>query len=342
MTDLPELIILDVGHGGCSVLRDTNQTVIIDCAPGSTLIDLLEKLNIHEIATLLISHADSDHIGGIIALLSNAKIKIHDIYLNPDSVKDTEVWTDLRTAIRDARKRNRVKIHVGLTTGETGQLDTGRVNIEILAPPPELAMGGVGGKDLRRRPLNSNSMSAVISLIHETHRIAILPGDIDEIGLSNLKDDCEELHADLLVFPHHGGKPGHANSKQFAHSLCSLVKPKVVLFSFDRNRFSNPREDIMEGIKTAVPKAYIVCTQLSKSCAAQLPNSDLAHLSVLPSKSRESKCSCGGTILIKINGSHTFDASLFSQHQRFVQREVSTPMCLKIFVDNKGNVANTK
>src|SRR5216683_3550836 len=332
MMDLPELIILDVGHGGCTVLRDTNQTVIIDCAPGSTLIELLENLNIHEIANILISHADSDHIAGIITLLSNLEMRIHNIYLNPDSVKDTEVWTDLRTAFRDARKHNRVKIHLGLTTEQTGQLDTGRVKIDILAPSPELAMSGVGGKDLRRRLLNSNSMSAVISLIHETHRIAILPGDIDEIGLSNLEDDYEELHADLLVFPHHGGKPGHADSKQFAHSLCSLVKPKVVLFSFDRNRFSNPREDIIRGIKSAVPMAYIVCTQLSKSCAAQLPNSDLAHISELPTKSRKNNCSCGGTILVKINGNHTFDASLFSQHLQFVKREVPTPMCLKIFV----------
>ncbi|HYT46158.1 MAG TPA: MBL fold metallo-hydrolase [Methylomirabilota bacterium] len=335
MTNLPELIILDVGHGGCAVLRDTNHTIIIDCAPGSTLIELLEKLNVHEISNILISHADSDHIAGIITLLSNLEMRIHNIYLNPDSVKDTQIWTDLRFALRDARKRNRIKIHIGLTTEQTGQLDTERVKIEILAPSPELAMSGVGGKDLRRKPLNSNSMSVVISLIHESHRIAILPGDIDEIGLSNLTDDYEELHADLLIFPHHGGKPSHADSEQFARSLCSLVKPKVVLFSFDRNRFNNPREDIIKGIKTAIPMAYIVCTQLSKSCAAQLPNSELAHLSELPSKSRKSNCSCGGTLLIKINGNHTFNTSLFTHHHQFVKREVPTPMCLKIFFENK-------
>ena len=196
MTDLPELIILDVGHGGCAVLRDFNQTIIIDCAPGSTLVELLEKLKIKEISNILISHADYDHIAGIITLLSNLEMRIHSIYLNPDSVKDTEAWTDFRYAIRDARKRNnnKIKIHLGLTTEQTGQLDTAGVKIEILAPSPELAMSGVGGKDLRGKPLNSNSMSAVISLIHETHRIAILPGDIDEIGLSNLTDDYEELH----------------------------------------------------------------------------------------------------------------------------------------------------
>src|SRR5947207_2063154 len=335
MKNLPELIILDVGHGGCTVLRDTNHTIIVDCAPGSTLIDLLEVLDIHEISHILISHADYDHIAGIITLLSNLEMKIHNIYLNPDSAKDTAIWTALRIALKDARKRNSIKIHIGLTTEQSGQLDTDQVKIEILAPSPELAMSGVGGKDLRRRPLSSHSMSAVISIIHQDHRVAILPGDIDEVGLKNLADDYEELYTDLLVFPHHGGRSGHTDNEQFAQLLCSLVKPKVVLFSFDRNKFSNPREDIMKGIKTVVPKVYIACTQLSKNCAAQLPNSDLAHLSKLLSKSRKNKCSCGGTMLVKLNGNQTFSGSPFMKHQQFVERDVPTPMCLKVFVEKQ-------
>ncbi|HEY4034382.1 MAG TPA: hypothetical protein VGL94_10505 [Ktedonobacteraceae bacterium] len=34
-----------------------------------------------------------------------------------------------------------------LTTEQTGQIDTKQVKIEILAPSPELAMSGAGGKD---------------------------------------------------------------------------------------------------------------------------------------------------------------------------------------------------
>ena len=57
MMTLPELIILDVGHGGCAILKDTNDAVIIDCAPGSTLIETLDHLKIREISSILISHA---------------------------------------------------------------------------------------------------------------------------------------------------------------------------------------------------------------------------------------------------------------------------------------------
>lgn len=31
--EFPELIILDVGHGNCALLRDTEGTVLIDCPP---------------------------------------------------------------------------------------------------------------------------------------------------------------------------------------------------------------------------------------------------------------------------------------------------------------------
>jgi len=37
MMDLSELIILDVGHGNCSVLLDPEGVVVIDCADGIVL-----------------------------------------------------------------------------------------------------------------------------------------------------------------------------------------------------------------------------------------------------------------------------------------------------------------
>lgn len=301
MMILPELIILDVGHGGCAILKDTNETVIIDCAPGSILIDTLEYLKIREISSILISHADHDHIGGLIALLSNKEIKIRNLFLNPNSLKKTEIWQALRFAVKDARKRGLIKIYTVLTTEQTGLMDTQRVKIEILAPSPELAMSGAGGRDLQGNNLASNSMSVVVGLVHSSHRVAILPGDIDVVGFKNLADDHTDLSADILVFPHHGGKPGKTDGQAFAHALCNLIRPKVVLFSFDRNRLKNPQEEIIRGIRSAVPNAYFVCNQLSKGCAGQLPDTDLDHLSDLPAKGRESKSCCGGTIVISIN-----------------------------------------
>lgn len=327
--DSPELIILDVGHGSCAVLRDTDGTVVIDCPASSTLMATLRHLKIREITSILISHADSDHIGGLTNLLANPDIKVHNVFLNADALKRTDVWQDLRFTLRDVRKRTGTKVYVGLTTAQSRQFDVGEVGIEILAPAPELAMSGVGGEDLQGNRLGSNSMSVVLGLVHDFHRVALLPGDMDEVGFRNLLEDCDDLRADILVFPHHGGKAGSDDDENFAHLLCSLVYPKLIFFSIDRNHLINPREGIIRGIRSAVPDAHIMCTQLSRRCAAQVPSPDDRHLMNLPAKGRISNSCCGGTISIKLNGKNTINVSLFSLHKEFVESKVPTPLCLR-------------
>ena len=70
MIDLPELLILDIGHGNCAILRDTLAVTVIDCGyDGVTLIETLERLGINAVDNVIISHADIDHIGGLVPLV---------------------------------------------------------------------------------------------------------------------------------------------------------------------------------------------------------------------------------------------------------------------------------
>lgn len=328
MMDSPELIILDVGHGNCALIRDVNDVIIIDCPPGGTLAETLEHLSIKEILHILISHSDADHIGGIIDLLSNEDIKIHNVHINPDAIKKSEIWLDVRFALQDARQRG-TKVSSELTTTKTGSLNIGSVSIEVLAPTPELILGGAGGTDLQKRKLTSNSISAVIGIVQNSHRVAILAGDIDHVGFDNLIQDQKSFSADILIFPHHGGRTGGGDSKTFAQQVCSLIQPKLIIFSIDRNRFSsNPRAEIIEGLRSSIPNAHILCTQLSQQCAASVPSSKPTHLNILPAKGLISNSCCGGTITIKIDGSNTTYAEM-ALHKKFVD-QVTSPICRKL------------
>ncbi|QLE59518.1 MBL fold metallo-hydrolase [Nostoc sp. TCL26-01] len=326
--DSPELIILDVGHGNCALIRDVNDVMVIDCPPGGTLAGTLEHLAIKEILHILISHTDADHIAGIIDILSNEDIKVHNVHINPDASKKSDIWTDVRIALQDARKRSGLRFSSELTTTKTGSLNIGSVEIEILAPTPELISGGAGSTDLQRRRLTSNSISAVVGIVHGSHRVAILAADIDNVGFDNLIQDQNNLSADILVFPHHGGKPGGADPKIFAEQFCTVVQPKLIIFSIDRNRFSNPRIEIVEGIISSVPNAHILCTQLSKQCTTTLPSSTPTHLNTLPARGLNSNSCCGGTITIKINGSKTNYAEM-ALHKDFIINQVTSPICRK-------------
>lgn len=327
MMDSPELIILDVGHGNCALVRNANDLIVIDCPPGGTLAETLEHLSTKEILHILISHSDADHVAGMIDLLSNEEIKIHNVHINPDAIKRSDIWQDLRIALKDARQRG-TNVSSELTTTKTGSLNIGSVSIEVLAPTPELNLGGAGGKDLQGRKLTSNSISAVIGIVHDSHRVAILAGDIDRVGFDNLMQEKKSLSADILVFPHHGGRPGSADAKTFAQQFCTFIQPKLIIFSIDRNRFNNPRTEIIEGLRSALPDAHILCTQLSQQCAASLPVSKPTHLGRLPARGLISNSCCGGTVTIKINGSRTTYAEM-ALHKEFVD-QVTSPICRKL------------
>jgi len=333
MMDLPELIILDIGHGNCAIVRDTEGVIVIDSAHGATLIETLAHLSIREISHILISHADEDHIAGIIDILLDRNIKVTKIYINSDAQKNTRTWQALRIALKDARQRSETRLVLGLTTDTelTKEWKVGQVKVEILAPTPELVMSGPGGQDLQGRRLNPNSTSAVIGLVHDSHRVAILAADIDQVGLNYLLEERSDLKADILVFPHHGGRPGGADSKAFAQQLCDLVQPNLVVFSIARGRFGNPREDIVEGVVTSLPTAHILCTQLSSKCAESVPDSEPAHLNALPARGRTSNSCCGGTVSIKIAGNKTTYAAGIAAHQQFIDR-VSHPLCRRFRV----------
>ncbi len=331
---LPELIVLDVGHGNCAILRDTDAITMIDCPRNAGLIRILRRLDIYTIDNVLISHADVDHAGGLPNLLD--KVIVRNIYINPDATKDGKVWNGIQIAL-DIAEDSKTTVNMSLTTGLSKKICSGQVEIEVLAPSSGVASGGAGGRDPEGRKQYSNSMSVVIGLTHNSHRFALLPGDIDEVGLSNLLKKHKDIEAQVLIFPHHGGMPGSAKGLEFAQQLCGHVKPNLVIFSHGRNHFENPRPEIIQGVASTIPDTHIMCTQLSKNCARDLPISDFSHLTNLPALGRRgaNEMCCGGTILIKIDGKETSYAPLRTAHRVFIENksQVPTPLCLRHLVN---------
>lgn len=322
----PKLVVLDVGHGNCAVLVDGEEAAVIDCAPGSTLVETLEQLQIHEIQYVFLSHVDRDHSAGLTGLLLNGVVR--HVYLNPDPRRDSKTWQALRIALKMASDNFGTEVHNSLSTASPGILHCGRVTVEVLAPSSiEMATSGVGGEDLHGRELTANSMSAVLGLTHENCRVALFPGDIDEAGLANLLD-ASDIEAKILVFPHHGGKSKTTTGDEFTVQLCEAVKPELVLFSIGRERYNNPREEVVRGVRSVTPRSHILCTQLSRQCAHSVPDTDFAHLADLPASGSLGKKCCGGTVSVQLEGASTRYAPS-SIHEQFVNDFVPLPMCMR-------------
>ncbi len=301
------LAILDVGHGNCAVLHDTHGVTVIDAGARSHLIDYLTEEGIQRIETILVSHADEDHIGGLIALLDPQKIKVGKIHLNSDSSKRTKAWEGLLRILNRSDLHGDIQFRPSLTrsaSSDLGEYDQGSVRVEVLGPSPYLAAKGPGGLDRKGRKIETNSISAVIRLSIGSEPMILLPGDLDEIGLDDLIESHKDLHAPVLVYPHHGGLAGRTDPSAFAKRISQLVRPEMVIFSIGRKvrgRSKTPRPEVIEAIRRFNPQVRIACTQLSKQCAVKVPSFDALHLRPEFSAGRELRACCAGTLVLDLD-----------------------------------------
>jgi beta-lactamase superfamily II metal-dependent hydrolase len=268
---MPNFYVLDVAHGNSAVLIDTQGVIVIDAGGKKPyLLDFLTQRHITKIDVLLLSHADQDHIAGAINLLSSEEIIIEAVYVNPDSTKQSDIWDDLVYLLCEQHRKGHIYFEPSLTPHLNGQLDQGDVAIEVLAPNQYLAAKGPGGLDRQGRKLTTNSISAVIRLSHHGKPIVLLPGDIDEIGLDNLLEDTNDIQAWLVVFPHHGGKPGRENVKAFTNRFCQLVKPEIIIFSIADNTKNFPTQEVVDTIVESLDKVRLFSTRSSEVLKAYI------------------------------------------------------------------------
>jgi competence protein ComEC len=332
------LSIVDVGHGNCAVLVDTDGVVVIDTGPGTGLLEFLKQERIESIDVVLISHADKDHIEGLIALIASEEFELNRVRVNSDALKTSKLWDDLLYSLNKAHLSGDLEFNTALTIADTGKFDQGEVHIEILAPNLYIAGKSPGSTDRAGRRLTSNSVSTVIRLIKDGVPIAIFTGDIDDVGLENLIDDRVDCKAPILIFPHHGGRPGSANMSNFTRKLSALVAPHTVIFSIGRGgKYKNPQPEITAAVRENLPNARIACTQLSRRCAAAVPSVEPKHLTTKFAEGRQFNGCCGGTFVLELEAAERFFLPSLAEHLDFISKNAETALCQEISNNKASN-----
>lgn len=321
------LSILDVGHGNCAVLCRSGRVVVVDAGPKSGLLEFLESLNITHVDLILISHADADHIGGLVGLISSGKFTFNEIRVNSDSLKRSKAWDDLAFELDNIARNGHVNFTPSLTEQESGQYDFEGIGIEILAPSRYLATKGPGGVDRYERKITSNSISSVIKITFDGEPLALFTGDIDDVGLANLAESGNRINAPILVFPHHGGDCGATDLVQFCRTIYNLVQPKIIIFSLGRDKFNNPKPEIVAALKSQSQDLRMMCTQLSRQCATDLPTNEPEYLDATFSLGREGRKCCTGTIVIPFDNPAAL-LPIQSRHHAFIVENAPSALCL--------------
>lgn len=214
---------LDVGQGdGAVVELPDKKVVVMDTGrSGREAAAFLKYLGREKIDALILSHADSDHAGGIDYLKARFKVK--------------EMWDSGRIIYPEGNSTGIV--HRIL---ERGDIIEGReYKIYVLHPYKEFYTMS-GDSD------NGGNNSSLVLKIEGSKKSFLFTGDIEEEAEEDIIHLGKWLKSDVIKVPHHGGR---ASAYQF---FFDAVSPEIAVISAGRdNAFGHPHQDTLEMLEGA-------------------------------------------------------------------------------------------
>lgn len=208
-----QLDILDVGQGMAIVIRTREHVLLYDLGPGYSpefnagegiILPFLRAANIRKVDRVIISHGDLDHAGGLPAILAAYP---QAEYLSSATGVLANTW-------RAALCRSDQQWHWD------------GVDFRILHPDEGF--------------YSDNNASCVLQISNDRFNV-LLPGDIDSGMEQFLLRQWPQLHADILLAPHHGSRT--SSHPQFVETL----QPAYVIFSSGYlNQFNHPHPQVVK------------------------------------------------------------------------------------------------
>jgi competence protein ComEC len=178
---------INVGQGDSALLSDGNGFNVLidggkpDAGPG--LVSYLHNQGVTYINVMVASHADSDHIGGLINVLNDSTISVGQVLYNgyPGT---TATWTVFANAVTAKG--------LTLTTAQFPQVFTwGNMTAHVMNP-----VAGLSSPE-------TNAVSVVV-LIDYVSTKYLFTGDIDSTIEATIVARGTPIAADILKVAHHG------------------------------------------------------------------------------------------------------------------------------------------
>jgi competence protein ComEC len=217
---------IDVGQGDAILIKYPNgKYMLIDGGSrydgGPAVKNYLGNLNITEIDTVVMTHWDSDHIGGLINVFKNFKVD-NCLYANNASC-DTLTCEEV---IKDMNLEGCNQI---IASNGISYFMDDKVRTQILNPPMTLISGG-----------DKNENSVVIKLTYDAESF-LFTGDCESSCEQSMMSYQFNLRSDILKVAHHGSNTGTGQS------FFNLVRPEVSVISVGKsNQYGHPSPIILD------------------------------------------------------------------------------------------------
>jgi competence protein ComEC len=208
---------LDVGQGLAVVVRTATHTLVYDAGPafgpdadsgGRILVPELRAAGARDIDLMVLSHEDTDHIGGALSVLESVEVQ---------GLASSLPQGHALNALVAAPRR--------CLAGESWDWDG--VRLAFLHPRPD-------DVSVRR-----NNQSCVMR-IEAGGAAMLLTGDVERLAELSLLHH-QEVRAEVMLVPHHGSRT--SSSAEFIQA----VAPRWAIVAVGyRNRFGHPNAEVLE------------------------------------------------------------------------------------------------
>lgn len=236
--DVPVLMVWDVGQGAASTLAMPDGRVMVIDSPGrygsrfnggTIVADGLRHQGMVHADVVLISHAQSDHAGGVGRLLDHLR-GVGELWIA--DIPENRSYKPMQRAIRHIELRGGMVRW--LKRGD--RLRFGDADLEVLWPPKGYA------------PYKRNNASLVLSMELPTGERLLFPADIEREGESRMVRNGLDHH-DVMLVPHHG-------SRTSSHpAWVQSVRPDIAIVQSGwKNRYRFPRPEIVDRYEKAGAK----------------------------------------------------------------------------------------
>ena len=225
------LAALDVGQGSALVIETANRTLLYDVGPRyygggdageRVLVPYLLARGVRHIDTLVVSHADLDHAGGLRSVLQALPVA--------SSYASFDLATHVR---REAARLSEPAVSDAQLPSDRHTCEAGMhweidgVQFRFVHPQAADLVG----------KLSSNGRSCVL-LVQGRHHSILLPGDAGVAQEARYAADLP--HIDVVAAPHHG------SSSSSGAALTRAVGPAQVLVQAGcLNRFHHPSQSVV-------------------------------------------------------------------------------------------------
>lgn len=229
-----DIVFLDVGQGDAALVTFPNgRTMLVDAGPRTAFVDAarytvlphLRHRQIRRLDAVLITHPDSDHLGGLPTLLRNVGV---GRVLHSGRSHDSALYGEV-TYLVDSLSIP----YQAIRAGDTLSLDPS-VRIHILHPS-------------RPRAADRPNASSLVMHVRYGETAALLMGDAERDSERELVLQYGDLAAaDVIKVGHHGSK-----TSTTPLLISRIIRPHAlaVVSAGERNRFGHPDSVVVRRLR---------------------------------------------------------------------------------------------